>query len=817
MRCSKWCLLGLLWVSPAVLALSGSVVETANVKARLISESDAIAPGRSVWVALELDIRDGWHTYWRNPGDSGQATRLDWTLPPGLSAGEIVWTTPHRFEVASLVNYGYARHAMHLVKITAAADLKSAAPLDLAAKASWLVCADVCIPESAKLDLELPAKAAGGGVDAALAPLFAEARADLPKTPPAPVIAKIERGQLVLTLGKDWGASLATIHSLAFYPFDDGAIEYATPQTLTRHDGVVDLAMKLGYQPPQSERVGGVLLATEGSGSGALTVPLEIAAQLSPVGSAAVQPTQLASHTDSKQAASTQSAATPLASTHTDSTPLTSTHTDSTPLASTQADSTRNAPTPLTSTQSDSAQSASMQLSSTHTASTQTASAPAVAGTAPRFPAGAARSAAGRDTPALPVLVLLAILGGLVLNLMPCVFPVLSIKAIGLVEQAKKHPAAVRAKGFVFAAGVIASMLCLAGALLALRAGGEEIGWGFQLQSPLFVTLMIYLLLGVGLNLSGVFEFGGGLAGVGDSLTRGDGYRASFFTGVLTTLVATPCTAPFMAAAVGAALTQSPLVALGIFAALGAGLALPYLLLSVAPWMRRALPKPGAWMDTLKQVFAFPMYASAAWLLWVLAQQTSSLGLGAALAGAILIGLAAWSYQKSKGVSSGGRTAALLTSAAAVVLALALPLRFAQVANASPATSAASGDPREPDAWQPYDAARVQELNARGVPLLVNFTASWCLTCLVNERNAFADAAVQQVFRGKGVTLMKGDWTNRDPAITKALADFGRAGVPLYVVYNSRPGSAAPVVLPQLLTAGIVESTFAGLPDRDSK
>jgi thiol:disulfide interchange protein DsbD len=399
---------------------------------------------------------------------------------------------------------------------------------------------------------------------------------------------------------------------------------------------------------------------------------------------------------------------------------------------------------------------------------------------------------------------------------MPCVFPVLSIKAIGLVEQAKKHPAAVRNKGFVFAAGVIVSMLSLAAVLLALRAGGEQIGWGFQLQSPLFVTLMIYLLLAVGLNLSGVFEVGGGLAGLGDSLTQGDSYRASFFTGVLTTLVATPCTAPFMAAAVGAALTQSPVVALAIFAALGAGLSLPYLLLSLAPWMRRALPKPGAWMDTLKQVFAFPMYASAAWLLWVLAQQTSSLGLGAALAGGILVGFAAWAYQKSKGTSARARLVALTTSAAAVLLALVLPVRFADVAAAaSPAGASAATESAE--GWQPYDAARVRDLRASGAPLLVNFTASWCLTCLVNERNAFADPAVQSVFRSKGVTLMKGDWTNRDPAITQALADFGRAGVPLYVVYNGKPRSAEPVVLPQLLTAGIVETAFADLPGRDSK
>jgi thiol:disulfide interchange protein DsbD len=271
-----------------------------------------------------------------------------------------------------------------------------------------------------------------------------------------------------------------------------------------------------------------------------------------------------------------------------------------------------------------------------------------------------------------------------------------------------------------------------------------------------------------------------------------------------------------MAAAVGEALTQSPVVALSIFAALGLGVALPYLLLSLAPWMRRALPKPGAWMDTLKQIFAFPMYASAAGLLWVLAQQTSSIGLGAALAGAILVGFAAWAYQKSKGISVGGRVAALATALAAVLAAIVLPVRFADIAAASPAPhSSAAGESSEQ--WQPYDAARVAELRAAGAPLLVNFTASWCLTCLVNERNAFADPEVQRVFRGKGVTLMKGDWTNRDASITKALADFGRAGVPLYVVYNSKPGGGEPVVLPQLLTAGIVESTFAGLPDRDSK
>jgi thiol:disulfide interchange protein DsbD len=712
MRAFNWlilgCLLGLASVCSPAFALEGPVVATDNVKARLISETSAIGPGQAIWVALELDIRDGWHTYWRNPGDSGQATSLAWTLPPGFSAGDIVWTTPHRFEVTPLVNYGYAKHAMHLVLITAPAALQAGHSAVLEAKASWLVCSDVCIPEDVTLKLTLPTGAAPGAVDPAAAPAFAAARSDLPSAAPAPTSVDVRNGQLVLTLGKDWGTTLAQIESLAFFPYDEGGIEYAAPQTLSRTQNSVQLTVKAGYQPPKTGPVRGILLATENSGGATVSVPMEISAAFAAL--------------DAKGA---------------------------------------------------------------------------VATVVP-------------DTPAIPSLILFAILGGLILNLMPCVFPVLSIKAIGLVEQAKKEPAAVRAKGLVFAAGVIASMLSLAVVLLALRAGGEQIGWGFQLQSPLFVTLMIYLLMSIGLNLSGVFEVGGGLAGVGDGLTRGDSYRASFFTGVLTTLVATPCTAPFMAAAVGVALTKPPAVALSIFASVGVGLSLPYLMLSFAPWTRRILPRPGAWMDTLKQIFAFPMYASAAWLLWVLAQQTSSLGLGAALAGALLIALAAWAYQKSKFSGASGRVVALCTAAVAVGLALFLPWRYADVA-AVAATSTTTA--READAWQPYDAARVADLKAQGRPLLVNFTASWCLTCLVNERNAFADSAVQAIFHDKGVTLMKGDWTNRDPAITKALSDFGRGGVPLYVVYNAKPGSAEPQVLPQLLTASIVREAFASLPN----
>ncbi len=708
MRTLKLWLLGLMLASPAAWALSGNVVATANVKARLASEVSAIAPGQSFWVALEFDIRQGWHTYWRNPGDSGQATSLVWRLPPGFTAGDIVWTTPHSFEIPPLMNYGYAGHAVHLVNIVAPKDLKNGTPVELSAKASWLVCSDVCIPEDAELHLTLRVGTVPGAVDPADAQLFSTARGELPSPELGATGARIQGDQLVISLGKEWGATLSQIKSLTFFPYDEGGIEYAAPQKLLRGQNAVELSMKLGDRPPKAGIVRGVLLATEQNGGETVTVPLEVAADFAHGGSGKI-----------------------------------------------------------------------------------------------------AQATSGEKT-SVAALLLLAILGGLILNLMPCVFPVLSIKALGLVEQAKKHPAAVRTKGVVFAAGVITSMLLLAAVLLALRAGGEQIGWGFQLQSPLFVTFLVYLLFAVGLNLSGVFEVGGGLAGLGDNLTQGEGYRASFFTGVLTTLVATPCTAPYMAFAVGAALTQSPFVAMCIFAALGFGLALPYLLLSFAPWLRRALPKPGAWMDTLKQVFAFPIYASSAWLLWVLAQQTSSFGLAAALAGAILIALAAWAFQKSKSSSAAGRIAALATATLAVLLAIILPVRFGGVAAA--ASSVAVGGAHPSDEWQPYDAGQVAKLNAAGRPLLVNFTASWCLTCLVNERNAFADSAVQEVFRDKGVTLMKGDWTNRDPAITQALAGFGRAGVPLYVVYNSKPGTTEPVILPQLLTASVVQSAFADTP-----
>lgn len=424
----------------------------------------------------------------------------------------------------------------------------------------------------------------------------------------------------------------------------------------------------------------------------------------------------------------------------------------------------------------------------------------------PAVTSGAGTSAALPVGPALPVLLCLALLGGLLLNLMPCVLPVLSIKALSLAATPDRR--AARFKGLAYTAGVLASMLLLAGTLLALRAAGEQIGWGFQLQSPGFVLALCYLVLLVGLNLSGVFEIGGALAGAGDDLARGDGARATFFTGVLTTLVATPCTAPFMATAVGVALTQSAAKALAVFTALGLGLALPYIVLSMAPAARRYLPRPGAWMVRFKQALAFPMYASAGWLLWIVAQQSGPLLLAAALAGLVLVALAAWCYELAKSSSGGWRRFQVAVAVVALAGAVALPLGPGR----SGATDVAR--PQARDGWEPFAAARVTALVASGRPVLVVFTADWCVTCKVNEAIAFGNAEVRRLIRAKGVAMLEADLTNENPVLSAELARHGRAGVPLYLFY--RPGVSRPEILPQLLTPGTIRDLIGTLPESPS-
>jgi thiol:disulfide interchange protein DsbD len=393
---------------------------------------------------------------------------------------------------------------------------------------------------------------------------------------------------------------------------------------------------------------------------------------------------------------------------------------------------------------------------------------------------------------------LFAFLGGLILNIMPCVLPVLSIKILGFVREAGANQQRLTFHGLAYASGVLASFTVLATVLLMLRAGGASLGWGFQLQSPLLVTLLTYLMLLVGLNLSGVFSVGGRLMAAGQSLTASSGLVNTFATGVLAAIVASPCTAPFMGAALGFAITRPGWQALAVFLTLGAGFALPVLLLSLFPAWLKFIPRPGHWMKTFQQVLAFPMFATAAWLLWVLSQQTDARSYAGVLAGLVAVAFAAWLYGQWK---PGNWRLGLLGAGLAAALALAIGPMLAPDAPAH--SRAALRDDR------PWSEELVQELNAAGRPVFVNFTAAWCITCKVNEQLALSTDNTRQLFETRSVAYLVADWTRRDPAISQQLERYGRSGVPLYLLYS--PTTGQPLVLPQLLTEGIVAEAIHAL------
>lgn len=391
----------------------------------------------------------------------------------------------------------------------------------------------------------------------------------------------------------------------------------------------------------------------------------------------------------------------------------------------------------------------------------------------------------------LPYALGLALLGGIILNLMPCVFPVLSIKVMSLAQADR---ARMGLHGWAYTAGIVACFLLFGLALLIARAGGEAIGWGFQLQSPLLIAALAYLFFVMGLSLSGLVTIGTRWMGVGQNLTQSSGLSGSFFTGVLAAVVASPCTAPFMGAALGFALTQPAVISLSIFVALGLGMALPLLALCYIPALVRHLPRPGPWMDTLKQLLAFPLYLTAVWLLWVLGRQAGANAVAAVGVGAVAIAFAGWLLTRQP-QSSVGRWSRYSLVALAWVAALFLPWQ----------TLNSNGE--DDSRWQPYSASRLAELRREGKPVFVNLTADWCVTCLTNEKVTLGTDDVEAAFDRLGVITLKGDWTRRDPAITALLGQYGRSGVPLYLWFpaNHRgPG----IVLPQILRKSSLLATL---------
>lgn len=417
---------------------------------------------------------------------------------------------------------------------------------------------------------------------------------------------------------------------------------------------------------------------------------------------------------------------------------------------------------------------------------------------------------AGQGGPGLLSVIFLALAGGFILNLMPCVFPVLSLKVLSFGSKGQAAHSEQRMHGLAYTAGIIVTFMLLASILLGLRAGGEAVGWAFQLQSPWFVAILIYLFFTMGLSLSGVYEFGAGMMGVGSTLANKSGYKGSFFTGVLATAVASPCTAPFMGAALGFALSQSWLVAMVVFFFLGLGMALPFLILSFSPALLAHMPRPGAWMNTFKEFMAFPMYATVLWLLWVLGMQVGVNGMAMVVGACLLLAFGLWLLQKRTVAGVFWRNANAVLAGVAILIAFyALQSPLLSVQAPAERVVAADGEEFSEDYFEPFSAARLAELQSAGQPVFINMTAAWCITCLANEQTTLSSDSVLQAMRDNGITYLKGDWTNQDPEISAVLDSFNRPSVPLYVLY---PGSGKdPVILPQILTPATVIDVFAGI------
>ncbi|MFH6781058.1 MULTISPECIES: protein-disulfide reductase DsbD family protein [Methylobacterium] len=698
------------WLAPAEAQVPRPSKYADLVRAELVTEESAVAPGATLTAGIRLTMKPGWHVYWRNPGDSGLPPEIAWTLPAGFSAGAVAWPAPERIPVAELMNFGYEGEVLLTVPITVP-DTLGSGPVPLKAKVSYLVCERECVPGEATLSASLPVAPAGTSPrpDPRAAALFAQGRERLPVPAPWPVRMRQDGGTPVL----DIDAPGLKAREVAFFPYSETALEHAAAQAATSDAAGLHLRLQRSSQSAAdapAPRADGVLTLTEETASG----PVRRAYAL---GDAAPAP-----------AAAAQAAA--------------------------------PAPTPVA-------------------------------------PAAAPPEAGGLWQAAL-----LAFLGGLLLNLMPCVFPVLSIKVLSLVRHSGESPSRMRLHGLAYAVGVLATFLSLASLLIALRAGGAQIGWGFQLQSPLVVAGLAYGLFAMGLSLSGVWHLGGRAAALGDGLTRRAGLEGSFFTGVLATVVATPCTAPFMGAAVGYGLTQGALVALAVFAALGLGLALPFALLAAWPAGLRRLPRPGAWMETLKGILAFPLYLTVAWLVWVLSQQVGPTGLMAALTGLVLVAFCAWTLERGRMAGPLARRAGQVAALVAI-LGLAGLLAVLDRDRAGPVALASA------DGVEPFSQGRLDVLLAERRPVFVNMTAAWCITCQVNDRATLRSAGVREAFKAHDVAQLTGDWTNQNPEITRVLEAHGRSGVPLYLLYDGRGGVA---VLPQILTEGIVRDALAALP-----
>ncbi|MDB5871424.1 MAG: thiol:disulfide reductase (thiol:disulfide interchange protein)-like protein [Ramlibacter sp.] len=692
-------------------ASAKSVVTSERVRAELMAHApEGLAPGKQVWVGLQLAHQPEWHTYWKNSGDSGLPTQLEWTLPAGVTAGDIAWPVPRKIPIGNLANYGYEGTVLLPVPLTIGAGFKPSllgGDMEVKLKAQWLVCKKECIPEDGEFTLKIPARSTTALNSAAFQAAFA--------AQPKPVLqntgvitesnARIAQDALELNVQ---GLPVALRgKTLEFFPETPEVIETAGKWTQAWNGAAWTARVPLSAQRSGSPSVMPVVLVADGQGWRA---ELKVLGTWPAVAAAA--------------------------------------------------------------------------------------------GVSPALEAALRGNSGGSPPPSAPSLTLAAallgaLLGGLILNLMPCVFPILAIKVVSFTRHADDRRGH-RVSGVAYTAGVVVSFLALGALMLALRAAGEQLGWGFQLQSPAVVAVLAALFTLIGLNLAGLFEFGAFLPSGVASLEARHPVTNAFLSGVLAVAIASPCTAPFMGASLGFAIGLPALEALLVFAAIGVGMALPYLAASWFPVVARLLPRPGAWMDTFRKLMAFPMFATVAWLVWVIGQQSGIDGAGALLVLLVAMSMVVWAFTLR------GRARTIVATISLACLGL---LAWAAGPNITklPAQQSAVNDG---SGWQAWEPGRVDQLVASGQPVFVDFTAAWCVTCQYNKKTTLSHQDVLADLAAKNVALLRADWTRRDPAITAALGQLGRNGVPVYVFYKQ---GRAPVVLSEVLGVEEVRSAIARL------
>ena len=699
---------------------AGPIVKTAQMRAELLAHApEGVAPGKPLWLGLQLQHAPGWHSYWKNPGDSGLPTELRWQLPTGATAGEPAWPTPRKFRLGELANYGYEGQVLLPVPVTVTPAFQGS-ELKATLHASWLVCRQECIPEEGRFEIKIAAEGSTAGHAAAFEAAAAAAPREL-----APGRSQIQPEGQTLKLSLDGLPAAWRGQKIEVFPETAGLIVPGAAWTQNWEGGRWQASL-----PLSPDRV-----------EGPAQVPLVLALAESAHDEAGLRMT-----------------------------------------------------VPVTGTWPPAAQRSEVPEALQRALAT--------APTTPTAPADPGTGA----TPGLWAALLGALAGGLILNLMPCVFPVLAIKVMAFARHADDRRAHQRS-GLAYSAGVLLSFLALGGLLLALRAAGEQLGWGFQLQNPVVVAGLALLFTLVGLNLAGLFEFGRMLPSALAGLQLRHPIADAFLTGVLAVAVASPCTAPFMGAALGATISLPAAQALAVFTALGVGMALPYLAASFFPWVAHALPKPGAWMQTLRELMAFPMLATVVWLLWVLGQQSGIDAVATLLLGLLLLAWLAWALCRR------GKVRALI---APLVLAGLLALiwqasdRIGSVTSGesltSPGLTTEATLPTADRDWHAWTPDRFAQLQAAGTPVFVDYTAAWCVTCQYNKRTTLSEPGLLDAFAAEGVVLLRADWTRRDPAVTAALAAVGRNGVPTYALY--RAGSR-PRVFSEVLDSAEVKQALA--------